>query len=67
MNSVSHGRGEPGAKGALLADALAAPPGLTLAAAVVAAQSVQEMPFRAGGAARRCAGQVREMSEACPG
>ena len=39
----AHGCGEPGGKGALLADALAAPDGFTLGAALVAARSVNEM------------------------
>ena len=38
----AHGMGEPGAKGAVLADALAAPTGTSLAAAVVAGQSLNE-------------------------
>lgn len=38
----AHGRGEPGGKGALLADALSAPDGFTLGAALVAARSVNE-------------------------
>jgi hypothetical protein len=39
----AHGCGEPGGKGALLADALATPDGFTLGAALVAARSVNEM------------------------
>ena len=38
----AHGRGEPGGKGALLADALAAPKGMSLVSALVAGQSLSE-------------------------
>ena len=37
----AHGYGEPGFKGGVLADALAAPPGFSLSAALVTAQSCQ--------------------------
>ena len=39
----AHAKGEPGAKGGVLADALAAPDGFTLRAALVAAQSIAPM------------------------
>lgn len=44
VSQQAHGRGEPGAKGALLADALAAPEGATAVGAVIVAQSLSE-PF----------------------
>ena len=40
ISQQAHGRGEPGVKGSVLADALAAPEGYSLMSALIAAQSV---------------------------